>query len=69
MTLEAQIKEIESILSTLEDNQLPLEESLTAFEKGMTLIRQCQNTLKEAEQKVQILTEEKELKEYSIHEG
>jgi len=39
----------------LEQGDLPLEESLAAFERGVMLTRACQTALKEAEQKVEIL--------------
>jgi exodeoxyribonuclease VII small subunit len=64
MTLEQQIKKIESILSTLEENDLPLEKSLAEFEKGLAMIKNCQALLKEAEQKVQLLTSDQQLKDY-----
>ena len=34
---------------------LTLEQSLTHFEHGITLVKHCQKVLEEAEQKVQIL--------------
>jgi exodeoxyribonuclease VII small subunit len=39
----------------LEHGDLPLEDSLAAFERGVMLTRACQSALKEAEQKVEIL--------------
>ena len=39
----------------MEQGDLSLEESLKLFERGITLTRGCQESLKEAEQKVQIL--------------
>lgn len=46
---------LEEIVERLEKGDLPLEESLAAFERGVTLTRRCQTALKEAEQKVEIL--------------
>jgi len=40
----------------LEQGDLPLEESLKQFERGIALTRACQAALKEAEQKVEILS-------------
>lgn len=48
--------ELESIVERLEHGDLPLEESLRQFERGVELTRSCQAALKQAEQKVQVLT-------------
>jgi exodeoxyribonuclease VII small subunit len=42
----------------MERGDTPLEESLRQFERGIALTRACQQALKAAEQKVQILIEE-----------
>jgi len=52
---EAALRDLESIVERLEQGDLPLEESLAAFERGVILTRTCQTALKEAEQKVEIL--------------
>jgi exodeoxyribonuclease VII small subunit len=52
------MKELETLVETLEQGDLPLEESLQAFERGVTLTRVCQQALDEAEQKVKILSGE-----------
>jgi exodeoxyribonuclease VII small subunit len=52
---EADMHDLEEIVERLEKGDLPLEESLAAFERGVTLTRRCQTALKEAEQKVEIL--------------
>jgi exodeoxyribonuclease VII small subunit len=54
---EEALAELESIVDTLEKGDLTLEESLTAFERGVNLTRTCQKALDQAEQKVRILTE------------
>ena len=54
--LEKSLQELESIVETLEDGELSLEESLKHFEKGVKLSRECQAALKDAEHKVKILT-------------
>ncbi|MET0091056.1 MAG: exodeoxyribonuclease VII small subunit [Candidatus Thiodiazotropha sp.] len=55
---EEALKELENLVETLEQGDLPLEDSLKSFERGVTLTRICQDALKEAEQKVQILNGE-----------
>lgn len=52
---EVAMKELEALVEKLEQGDLPLEESLAAFERGVMLTRTCQTALKEAEQKVEIL--------------
>ena len=52
---ETQLSELESIVEQLESGELPLEDALKVFEKGVKLSRQCQQMLSEAEQKVTIL--------------
>ena len=47
--------ELETLVERLEAGDLPLEESLQAFERGIALTRSCQSALKDAEQKVEIL--------------
>ncbi len=48
--------ELESLVETMEQGDLSLEESLKSFERGVHLTRTCQQVLKEAEQKIQILS-------------
>ena len=52
---ESALAELETLVSTMEQGDLSLEESLKLFERGITLTRGCQESLKEAEQKVEIL--------------
>ncbi len=55
-SFEQALAELESLVETMEQGELSLEESLKAFERGVLLTRTCQQALKEAEQKIQILT-------------
>ena len=52
---ETAMRDLEDLVERLEQGDLPLEESLAAFERGVALTRSCQTALKEAEQKVEIL--------------
>ncbi len=54
-TFETAMRDLEELVARLEHGDLPLEESLAAFERGVMLTRACQSALKEAEQKVEIL--------------
>ncbi len=48
---------LQALGERLENGELSLEDSLTAFEQGIRLTRDCQGALAQAEQKVQILLE------------
>ncbi len=52
---EASLKELETLVETMEKGDLSLEDSLSHFERGVQLSRTCQQALKAAEQKVEIL--------------
>ena len=52
---EASLQELEALVARMEKGELSLEESLRSFERGIALTRACQQSLKEAEQKVEIL--------------
>ncbi len=54
---EQALAELESIVAVLERGEMTLEESLAAFERGIGLVRLCQQALNQAEQRVRILTE------------
>lgn len=55
LNFEVALKDLENMIEKMASGQLTLEESLKNFEQGITLARQCQTALKDAEQKVQIL--------------
>ena len=52
---ETAMSELEEIVHALESGDLPLDEALKAFEKGMKLVRFCSGKLEEAEKKVTML--------------
>jgi exodeoxyribonuclease VII small subunit len=53
--LEKSLTALETIVQQLEDGDIPLEEALKQFEKGVKLSRDCQTALRAAEQRVKIL--------------
>ena len=61
---EQSIEQLSQIIEKMERGDLALEQSLTQFEQGMNLIKQCQQALTKAEQKVQILTKQGTLKDH-----
>ena len=52
---EEALAELESLVERLERGDLPLDEALKTFERGVELTRHCQSSLKAAQQKVEIL--------------
>ena len=52
---EQALQELEALVEKMEQGELSLEDSLQHFEKGVQLSRACQQALKDAEQKVEIL--------------
>ena len=57
---EEQIKKLEHLVAQLETGNLSLEDSIIAYEEGVKIAQNCQMTLKNAEQKVEILTKQGE---------
>lgn len=57
---EEQIKKLEHLVAQLETGNLSLEDSIKAYEEGVKISQNCQMTLKNAEQKVEILTKQGE---------
>ena len=53
---ERALEELESIVKRLEDGNVPLEESVTIYERGEALKRRCQDLLRQAEARVEKIT-------------
>jgi exodeoxyribonuclease VII small subunit len=63
--IEKLLKELESIVTKMEDDSLNLEDSLQSYEKGIGLVKSAQESLKKIEQRVQILSQKNELEEFN----
>jgi exodeoxyribonuclease VII small subunit len=59
---EGAIAELDAIVKKLEEGDLPLEQSLGLYERGVQLSRFCHARLEDAERRIEILTERGELK-------
>jgi exodeoxyribonuclease VII small subunit len=55
LDFEQALSELEGLVQRLERGDLPLDEALKHFERGVALTRHCQTCLKSAQQKVEIL--------------
>jgi len=56
LPFERAIEELESIVKRLEDGKVPLEESVTIYERGEALKRRCDELLRQAEARVEKIT-------------
>lgn len=63
-SLETNLKELESIVSKMEQGDMALEDSIKSYEKGILLLKLCQDSLKEIEQKVLVLSAENTLEQF-----
>jgi exodeoxyribonuclease VII small subunit len=54
-SLEASLSELTGLIEKMERSELNLEESLSQFERGVTLIKHARKILQTAEQKVRLL--------------
>ena len=62
---EAALTELDAIVRKLEDGDIPLEQSLQLFERGVQLSRFCHARLEEAERRIEILNERGQLEDAS----
>ena len=62
---EEALKQLEKITESMQNNDLPLEEALAAYQQGQELVHYCQQKLAEVEQKLQVF-DNGELKELKL---
>jgi exodeoxyribonuclease VII small subunit len=55
-SFETRLKELEEIVASLEKEDVPLEESIALYEKGMALHRACEKILSEARLRIEKLS-------------
>jgi exodeoxyribonuclease VII small subunit len=56
MPFERAIEDLESIVKRLEEGKVPLEESVTIYERGEALKKRCEELLRQAEARVEKIT-------------
>ena len=71
MSFEEALARLESIVRMLESGTAALDESLSVFEEGISLVKMCNEKLEQAEQRIKILTsgEDGELVETDFSAG
>jgi exodeoxyribonuclease VII small subunit len=57
LSFEESIKELTDIVGKIEQGQIPLQDSLEQYEKGMALIKQCRTILQKAEKRIEKISE------------
>jgi exodeoxyribonuclease VII small subunit len=58
LSFEQAMEALENIVTKMEQGDITLEQSLQSFEQGIALARRSQTLLEQAQQKVQILTQD-----------
>ena len=58
LSFEESIKELTNIVGKIEQGQIPLQDSLEQYEKGMALIKQCRTILQKAEKRIEKISEQ-----------
>ncbi len=57
---EAALEDLENVVEQLESGDLSLENSLATFEKGVRLVKFCNQKLTEVEKKIELLVKERD---------
>ena len=60
LTFEQAIDQLNQIVSRIEQGQVPLQESLEQYEKGMKLIQHCRGILQDAEKRIEQISAQNE---------
>lgn len=69
MTFEKALNELEKVVDKLESGDLPLEEAIKYYEKGMALSKTCDSILKDVSEKItHIMNEEGESEPFDLQE-
>ncbi len=63
LSFEEAITGLTDIVGKIEQGQIPLQDSLEQYERGMALIKHCRTILQKAEQRIEKITKEEEGKE------
>ncbi|MHC4641217.1 MAG: exodeoxyribonuclease VII small subunit [Planctomycetota bacterium] len=53
LSFEDAIKDLTNIVGKIEQGEIPLQDSLSQYERGMVLIKHCQNILRTAEKRIE----------------
>lgn len=68
LSFEDSIKQLREIVEKIEQGEIPLQDSLDQYEKGMTLIKHCRGVLQQAEKRIEKISKEEAAEEESTTE-
>ena len=68
MDIESTLGQLEKIVTQMEEENLNLEDSLKSYEKGVSLVKEAQESLNKIEKKIQILSANNELNDLNQNE-
>ncbi len=68
LSFEQAIAELETLVSQMESDNMPLEQSIKAYKRGADLVQICQKSLTDAEQQVRVLTEANKLVDFKSND-
>jgi len=57
LSFEQAIKELGGIVQKIEQGEIPLQDSLSQYERGMALIKHCRGILQKAEKRIEKISE------------
>lgn len=63
-TLEENFRQLEEMIERLEDKEIGLEESFVLYERGMKLLKQCNDQIDKVEKKVMVMNQNGALDEF-----
>ena len=58
LTFEQAVRQLKDIVSKIEQGEIPLQDSLDQYEKGMALIKHCRDILQKAEKRIEKISKE-----------
>lgn len=58
MNIEETFKTLDDILNRLEDKDTSLEDAFKEYEKGMKLVKECNDSLDKVEKKIQLIRDD-----------
>ncbi len=58
LTFEQAIGQLKEIVNKIEQGEIPLQDSLEQYEKGMALIKHCRGILQKAEKRIEKISKE-----------
>ena len=58
LTFEQAIGQLKEIVNKIEQGEIPLQDSLEQYEKGMALIKHCRDILQKAEKRIERISKE-----------